>query len=73
MEKTPRPIEATFCHRLRSYTCHCFSTVSIPHYCDLLVPDDSIDSPASETEESEPVKHPPPCKNPKHTCTQPKR
>ena len=47
------------------------STVSIPHYCDLLVPDDSIDSPASE--ESGPVKHSPPFRNPKRKCTQPMR
>ena len=49
------------------------STVSIPRYCDMLVADNSTDSPASETEESGPVKHPPPCRNPKHKCTQPKR
>ena len=54
-------------------TCVIASTVSIPHYCNMLVPDESIDSPASETEESGPVKHPPPCRNPKRKCTQPKR
>ena len=48
-------------------------SVSITQYYDLMDPDESTDSSANETEESGPVKHPPPCGNPKHKCTQPKR
>ena len=46
-------------------------SVSISHYCDLMGSDDSTDSASNETEESRPVKHPPPHKNPKHKCAQP--
>ena len=62
MEKTPRPTEATFCVIAPS--------VSFSHYCDLMDSDDSTDSASNETEESRPVKHPPPHRNPKCKYTQ---
>ena len=55
-------------------TCVIAPTVSTPHYLDLLFPDDSTDqdSQAIETEESRPVEHSPPRRNPKHKRTQPR-
>ena len=55
-------------------TCVIAPTVSTPHYPDLLFPDDSTDqdSQTIETEESRPVEHPPPRRNPKRRRTQPR-
>ena len=71
MEKIPRLTEVMFCYRLRNHTCVIAPLVIIPHYYDLLVPDDSDDSPANETKENGLLKHPPPCRNPKRKHTYP--